>query len=218
MSTPELPPRGRMDRRTALKWILTATASLPLLDRAALAATAPAAKAAVGYGTDPDLLKTYKPGDVWALTFTDDQRRTAVTLCDVIIPADAKSPAASTVGVPDFIDEWISAPYPGHDRDRVMILEGLAWLEAEAQKRFGNEFTSLVAGQRRAICDDICFVPTAKAEFKKAAQFFTRFRDLTAGGFYSTPEGWKDLGYVGNVAIETFEGPTPAALKHLGLA
>jgi hypothetical protein len=28
----------------------------------------------------------------------------------------------------------------------------------------------------------------------------------------------KDIGYVGNVAITTFEGPTPEALKHLGLA
>jgi hypothetical protein len=28
----------------------------------------------------------------------------------------------------------------------------------------------------------------------------------------------KDLGYVGNVPIATYEGPTPAALKHLGLA
>ena len=218
MSTPDHSHHSRMDRRTAIKWIVTAAASLSVMDRAALAATAPAAKAAVGYGTDPDLLKIYKPGDVWALTFTEDQRRTAVALCDVIIPADAKSPAASKVGVPDFIDEWISAPYPGHDQDRKLVLEGLAWLEAESQKRFGNEFSSLVVSQHRAICDDICFVPTAKPEFKKSAQFFTRFRDLTAGGFYSTPEGWKDLGYIGNVAIEKFEGPTPAALKHLGLA
>ncbi len=218
MSTPDHPARSRMDRRTAIKWIVTAAASLPLLDRAALAATAPAANAAVGYGTDPDLLKTYKPGDVWALTFTEDQRRTAATLCDVIIPADAKSPAASTVGVPDFIDEWISAPYPGHDQDRKLVLEGLAWLEAESKQRFGNEFSSLVVSQHRAICDDICYLPKAKTEHKRMAQFFTKFRDLTSGGFYSTPEGWKDIGYVGNVAIEKFEGPTPAALKHLGLA
>ncbi len=218
MSTPDQPPRARMDRRTALKWMITAAASLSVLDRAALAAETPAAKAAVGYGSDPDLTKIYKPGDVWPLTLTDDQRRTVVALCDVIIPADSKSPAASKVGVPDFIDEWISAPYPGHVQDRAEILEGLAWLEAEAQKRFGNEFSSLVVSQHRAICDDICYVPTAKPEFKKAAQFFSKFRDLVSGGFYSTPEGWKDIGYVGNVPIAVFEGPTPAALKHLGLS
>jgi hypothetical protein len=99
MSTPDHPARSRMDRRTAIKWIVTAAASLPLLDRAGLAATAPAANAAVGYGTDPDLLKTYKPGDVWALTFTEDQRRTAATLCDGCAACEIVArPLASAVG------------------------------------------------------------------------------------------------------------------------
>ncbi len=223
MSTPDRSQYQplRMDRRAAIKWMLTAAASVTIMDRASLGAETSAAgatKAAVGYGTDPDLVKIYKPGDVWALTFTDAQRRTAATLCDVIIPGDAKSPAPSTLGVPDFIDEWISAPYPGHDKERATVIEGLAWIDAESQKRFTNDFADLIASQQRAICDDICYTPKAKPEFKKAAQFFAKFRDLTAGGFYTTPEGMKDIGYVGNVPIAVFEGPTPAALKHIGLA
>ena len=113
----------------------------------------------------------------------------------MIIPADDQGPSASSVKVPDFIDEWVSAPYPGHDRDRKLITEGLAWIEAEAQRRFQNDFGSLVVRQRNAICDDICFEPKAKPEFKTAARFFRRFRDLTAGGYYTTPEGMKDIGY-----------------------
>ena len=209
----------RMDRRAAIKWILTAAASVTVLDRAALGADAvTAAQAAVGYGTDPDLIKIYKPGDIWALTFTDAQRRTASTLCDVIIPADAKSPAASAVGVVDFIDEWISAPYPGHDKDRAIVREGLKWIDEESQKRFTADFSDLIASQHRAICDDICFTPKAKPEFKKAAQFFAKFRDLTSGGFYTTPVGMKDIGYVGNVPLASFDGPPPEVLKQLGLA
>ena len=34
---------------------------------------------------------------------------------------------------------------------------------------------------------------------------FTRYRDLTAGGFYSTPHGAKDLRFVGNVASASFD-------------
>jgi hypothetical protein len=219
MTPSDSSPRPRLDRRTAIKWMLTAAASIAIMDRATTAGAATATtKAAVGYGTDPELNKNYKPGDFWPLTFTAGQRRTATALCDVIIPADAKSPAASTVGVPDFIDEWISAPYPGHDKDRALILDGLVWIDAESQKRFGNDFADLIASQQRALCDDICYVPKAKPEFKTAALFFNKFRDLTSGGFYTTPEGMKDLGYVGNVPIATYEGPTPAALKHLGLA
>lgn len=212
--TPETLSPDRMDRRAALKWMLAAAASAPLLEGAALAAT-PSAR---GYGTDVDLTKTYQPGDCWPLTFTDAQRATAAVLCGVIIPADDKGPGAAAVKVHDFIDEWVSAPYPGHDADRSLILEGLKWIEDEAQKRFSNSFGSLIARQQNAICDDICLESAAKPEFRRPARFFRRFRDLTAGGYYTTPEGMKDIGYTGNVPLETFPAPTPAALKHLGLA
>ena len=208
----------RLNRRAAIKWMLAAAGSALIVDRFALAASPVAGAKAVGYGTDPDLLKNYRPGDLWALTFTEEQRRTAAVLCETIIPADGKSPSAAALGVHDFIDEWISAPYPGHDRDRALVLEGLAWLDAEARRRFQFGFATLVVVQKNAICDDICHPPKAKPEFKKAAQFFARFRDLTAGGFYTTPEGMKDIGYVGNVASATFDGPPPEALRRLGLA
>ena len=213
--SPSTPPR--MDRRDAIKWMMTAVATSALLDSAALGATA-GTRPAVGYGTDPDILKTYKPGDVWPLSFNDAQRATAAALCDVIIPADAKGPSASSVRVHEFIDEWISAPYPGHDVDKRMVIDGLAWLDSEAQKRFQNDFVNLIARQKNAICDDICYAPNAKPEFRPAAQFFRRFRDLAAGGYYSTPEGMKDIGYTGNVALDKFEGPPPEVLKKLGLA
>src|SRR3954466_4453279 len=114
MHPPEPP---RMERRVAIKWMLSAVAALPLLERAALAASA-GTPAAHGYGPDPDVIKTYHPGDVWPLTFTADQRLTAIALCDVIIPDDGKSPSASSLGVHDFIDEWISSPYPAQKPDR----------------------------------------------------------------------------------------------------
>jgi hypothetical protein len=122
------------------------------------------------------------------------------------------------VGVPDFIDEWISAPYPTQVRDRTVVLDGLAWIDAEARQRFGSGFAELDAARQRAICDDICYLPEAGPSFRTAATFFNRYRDLTSGGFYTTPVGMKDIGYVGNVPTATFAGPTPEALKHLGLA
>ncbi|MEO7414427.1 MAG: gluconate 2-dehydrogenase subunit 3 family protein [Opitutaceae bacterium] len=215
-----------MDRRAAIKWMLTAAASAALLDHTggkaaaaeAGASATPVLPAAKGYGTDPDLLRTYKPGDLWPLTFTPKQRQTAAALCDVIIPADAKSPSAGSLGVHDFIDEWISAPYTAHERDRTIIVPGLDWIDAESQRRFQQSFTNTIASQKRAICDDICFTPNAKPEFQTAARFFTRFRDLTGGGFYTTPEGMKDIGYTGNVALSAFPGPPPEVLKQLGLA
>ena len=111
----------------------------------------------------------------------------------------------------DFIDEWISAPYPEQKADRQPILDGLAWMEAESKKRFEKDFASLSDEQKHAICDDICFVEKAQPGFVKAANFFSRYRDLTAGGFFTAPQGRKDLGYVGNVALPPVEEAAASA-------
>jgi len=210
----------RLDRRTALKWMLTAAAGAAVLGRPSFAGAAEAAAApsGKGYGTDPDLTKNYKPGDFWPLTFSPAQLQTAAALCAVIIPADENAPSAADVGVPDFIDEWISAPYPDQQRDRPVILAGLAWIDAEALRRFGKNFAELEAGQMAAICDDLCHEPDAKPEHKEGARFFRRFRELTAGGFYTTPVGMKDIGYVGNIPLIEFKGPPPELRQKLGLA
>lgn len=204
----------RMDRREALKWIMAASATVSLLNFKTFGAT-PAAK---GYGGDPNVMEAYQTGDLWPLTFTEDQRQIVTALCDVIIPADEKSPAASSLKVPDFIDEWISAPYPEQQADRAQILEGLVWLDQESKKRFQKTFTKLTDEQKHSICDDICYAPTAKAEFKTAAAFFSKFRNLTASGFYTTAQGWRDIRYVGNVALMKFDGPPPEVLAHLKLS
>src|SRR5258708_147391 len=209
----DAPPR--MDRRTALKWMLAAAATTALAPRFARGQTGvPAAK---GYGADPDVMKHYRPGELWPLAYTDAQRRTAAALCDIIIPADAESPAASTVGVADFLDEWISAPYPDQQEDRGIVLPGLAWIDGEATRRFSQPFAALADAQKTVICDDICHTVKAKPEFKKAAKFFATYRDLTAGGFYTTPQGRKDLRYVGNTPLATFDGPPPEVLRQAGL-
>ena len=130
-----------MDRRTTIKWVLAASAAWPLLGkRVGRADSAPAVR---GYGTDPNLLAVYRPGELWPLTLTAAQRRLAGILADIIIPADDHSPSASAVGVVEFIDEWVSAPYPVHQRDRTIVRGGFAWLDAEAARRFGKDFSDL---------------------------------------------------------------------------
>src|SRR4051812_21201926 len=117
-----------VDRRTAIQWMVAASAALraPTIAFADDVAKSIAAKC---YGKDPDLVKNYAPGDLWPLTFTAAQRKLASVLSDMIIPAEADQPAPSALGVIDFIDEWISAPYPDSARDRTIVLDGFAWLD-----------------------------------------------------------------------------------------
>jgi hypothetical protein len=203
----------RMDRREAIKWMLAASATISVLDTRSFGAAA----AKSGYGTDPNLMEVYKAGDLWPLTLTTQQQRTVAALSDVILPADDKSPSASELKVPDFIDEWISAPYPNQKADRQVILEGLAWLDTESAARFKKPFAELGDAQKYQICDEICSLQKAAPGRDSAARFFAKFRDLAMGGFYTTPLGMKDIQYLGNVPLTKFDGPPPEVLSYLKL-
>jgi len=215
---------NRIDRRAALKWMGAVVAAAAVTDKLLGAPKEPGAKAIEGagklIGTDPVLNKTYAAGELWPLTLTPAQRVAAIALIDLILPPDnpATDKLASQLGVQDFIDEWISAPYENCAADKPVIVSGLDWIDAEAGRRFQKKFTELDEAQKCRIADDICGKTPVKKEFKAQQQFFGRFRSLAAGGYYTTPQGMKDVGYVGNVPSVDFAGPTPEALKHLGLA
>ncbi len=224
----------RLPRRVVFKWFAAAAAAMQVGGLGGMAAFAadpttppPAGPpppmpqtrpgAGKGYGTDPKLNVIYEPGDVWPLLLTAAHRATATVLADLILPADDLGPAASELRVVDFIDEWVSAPYPEQVHDYTTIVGGLEWLETEANTRFQIGFAKLSAEQQRAICDDICFAKQAAPQFEKPAAFFSRFRSVASGAYYATPAGWKAIGYTGNVPLPSFDGPPPEVLAKLGV-
>lgn len=210
------PPR--LDRREVLKWMAAAAASVTYLNCAYLPGASPPVPVGfgtgIGIGSDPDL---NDPNVPWPRTLSAQQLQTTRALCDLILPADDRSPAASAVGVPDFIDEWISAPYEAHQQSGREILAGLAWIDGEAVRRFGKRFHELEGKQQGAICDEIAFLPRVAPELQDAARFFVVMRVLATGAFYTTKEGMRDIGYVGNVPLDSFDGPSSALRAHLGL-
>ncbi len=215
MSSDHRKPAGspRLARRHVLK-LIAAAATAPVFWSAPGIATMGTKRGPAGTPTDPDLLD---PNIPWELQLTESERLLLETLCDIIIPADEKSPAASAIGAHDFIDEWVSAPYDTMAGDLAKIRNGLAWLEDESAKRFGGEFAQLEPAQQAAICDDICHPPAARPEHAEAAWFFDRVRMLTAMAFYTTREGMNDVGYVGNVPLDRWDPPPDIALRHVGL-
>ena len=216
------------DRRTTIKLVLAAASAFPALRARANYTLQPGAAApgdvrrfdptVQGYGPDPDLVRAYEKGAFWPLTLSAPQRQLATSLSDLIIPEDEHSPSASAVGVVDFIDEWISAPYPQQRGDRVTVLNGFAWLDSEAQRRSGQPFAGLHEAQQHAICDSVCDASRAAADLHEPAQFFATYRNLTAAGFYTTLAGRRDLKYIGNVALTHFDGPPATLLDELGLS
>ena len=199
---------NQFSRREALKRVIGLSIALSALEMPAFANTP-----VRGIGTDPNLLKKEIP---WPLVLTDAEMKTVKVLGDIIIPADENGPEASAVGVPDFINEWVSAPYEQQQEDLVTLRKGLTWIDAESQKRFGKIYADATPEQQTAILDDI--VKEGTDARKQAYNFFKMFRDRVAGGYYSTPVGWKAIGYIGNVPMAEYPGPPPEVLKHLGLA
>lgn len=168
-----------------------------------------------GYGKDPNLI--LPPQSPWPLTLTPAQLSLLALLADILVPREGAVPSASEVGVPTILDEWVSAPYPRQQQDRVTVLSALAWLDDEATMRFGSRFGALTLPQQITIIDDIAFDKAdTKPQFQRMAKAFALLRGLVVAAFFTTPEGTKDIGYVGNTAIGgDYPGPTPAAKAHL---
>jgi len=210
MSTSE----NKMGRREALKWLAGASAATALAPTA-LAQGATTAEVVTRSATDPNLVK---PVIAWKGLLSESELKTLTALCDMILPQEDQSPSASQVGVPAFINEWVSASYPIQQADKLTIRGGLAWLNIESLRRTEKEFADLTEAEKTGICDDIAYLPKTKPEFIIGAIFFAKVRDLSATGFYTTTQGMKDLGYIGNVPLAKFDGPPPEVLKHMGLA
>jgi len=145
--------------------------------------------------------------------FTPAEFRTARILADMIIPRDERSGNASDAGVPEFMD------FTMNDRpsSQKWMRDGLAWIDAQSNTRFGKAFADATQSQREAILNDIAWPARASAARSEGVNFFNRFRDLTASGFWSSQIGVKDLKYQGNTFAVDWNGCPPAALQKLGV-
>ena len=207
-----------VDRRTTLRWLAASVAAGQLAACGEKFGNddwlAPPELTGKGYGKDPNLNEPVVP---WPLTMTKLELEATAALSDLILPADRDAPSASQVGVPAFINEWVSAPYPDQQKQRGLIIPGLAWLDREAMTRGGQRFSHITPETQKAIANDIAFKDKVKPGFEKPAEFFARMRSLTMGAYYTTKEGWKQIGYPGNTPVNggPYPGPTPEALAHI---
>ena len=164
-----------------------------------------------GYGQDVDV---NNPVVTWDKTLDANQLKNLSVIGDLIIPADDRSPSASALNITDFIDEWVSAPYPDQEKDRETIVSGLDRLNTEANKQDVRYFHNLEADSQAAIFDKMAKAVEAESASGDDELFMERLVYLYVGGYYTTDEGMEDIGYAGNVPLETFDGP-PAEIRKL---
>jgi len=223
----ENPYQSGLTRRNALKWMgaLSLGAAVPAISGCKTSTSSvskgnwPQLKlspiTASGYGKDPILLAP--KALYWPKTLTSEQLTLVAVISDVIVPREGAIPSATQVKVPDVIDEWVSAPYERQQADRIEILNLLAWFDDESARRFNRLFVDISAAQQLKIIDDIAFKKAKLGdEFIHAANAFARLRQLVLAAFFCSPEGTKDIGYLGNRPIAgDYPGPTEEAMDHL---
>lgn len=204
-----------MKRRDILKTIPLTTLSLSAVAAEAASPTAALPKpvvAAFKDGKSPD--EQRRDHALQATKFlTPHELATVTLLCDIILPADARSPSASQVGVPAFI-EFMVKDQPDM---QTPIRGGLNWLDHECRTRFGQPFTSCTPDQRIAVVDDIAYPAKANSAFTTGVAFFSRMRNLTAAGYFTSKAGIAELGYMGNTPHQ-WAGPPQEVLDQFGLS
>ena len=219
---------ARVDRRSALK-AMAAAAAVPVLgtfeaSEETLLRAREAAESAV--------LAEMQGAQFAPKFFTRHEYQTVRVLADYIIPRDERSGSATDAGVPQYMDFVLSdqTPPPGPPNPtrrfyvaptaaQINMRGGLAWLDTECARRFGAGKTFLTASdaQRREVLEDIAWPAKAKPELSHGVAFFTRMRDMTAAGFFSSKIGVQDLRYMGNMPMAKWDGCPPNVLAKLGV-
>ncbi len=147
-----------------------------------------------GYGRT-DYEKAHDEKIYEQVFLNEHELETIAVLCDIILPANADFGSATEAGVPDFI-KFIVKDMPAH---QLPVRGGIAWLDNYSNAEFGSQFKFLDPEQQKQICDLIAFPGKTRPEHLAGEKFFTRMRNLTLTGYYTSEMGVKDLGYKGNV-------------------
>jgi len=219
-----------MDRRKSLKLIATGAIATPIViagcntdDKKKTGITEPQ----FNLDRSKEELEREKQLLAQGKFFTDHEMATITILADIIIPKDDVSGSASDAKVPEFID-FIVRDMPEH---QLPMRGGLRWLDMESLKRFEKSFKDCDSQQQLQIVDDIAFPEIeymdakgnklkkgkVKPGMEQGVAFFSRMRNLTASGFYTSEMGVKDIGYIGNTPTQ-WNGVPDEVLKQHGLA
>jgi gluconate 2-dehydrogenase gamma chain len=139
--------------------------------------------------------------------FSARQFQTLLFLCDSIIPKDDVSGGAIEAGAPEFIDLLTSEneDYQAH------LGGGLMWLDNCCTDRYEHPFLDCTPAQQKEILDLLAYRKNVKSDptLSQGIAFFSRLRDMTCTGFYTSKIGIADLQYIGNTALAGFPGCPP---------
>src|ERR1051325_9439176 len=161
--------------------------------------------------------KTAQKGPYKPKSLTAHEYATLERLSDLIIPADEHSPGALEAGAAAFIDFLCASS----DEMRDIYTGGILWLDAEMKHRYsGKAFVEGAPADQTAMLDLVAWRKNRSPELNPGIDFFAFCRRMVADAYYTSPIGFKEVGYMGNGAVAEFKVPQEAldyAMKRSGL-
>ena len=142
--------------------------------------------------------------------FHPHEFRTLEALTETTIPGARKA------GAPEFIDLLCS----GNDELGAIFTGGLLWMDQHMERKHRTSWVGAAPEQQRALLDSIAYKKNETEELAPGVLFFDWVRKMSADAYYTSPEGVKELGYLGNKGAPEFKVPEEAyeyALKRSGL-
>lgn len=146
----------------------------------------------------------YTPKGLNAHEYATLQRLSAL-----IVPADEHSPGALAANAADFLDFLCS----GSNEMKRIYTGGLGWLDDAMRLKYkGRDFLTATPEEQTAMLDLIAYRENGREERSLAPgiEFFSWARKMVVDAYYTSPIGWKDLGYMGNTAMTHFSVPQEA--------
>src|SRR5215831_19249358 len=147
-----------------------------------------------------------------ALFLSDSQNAMLIALSDVIIPA-TDTPGAKEALVNRYLDLLLSVQ-PAEFQQK--FVDALAFIDAESQKQFGNEFRTLSLEDQISLLTPWAYArqashwtereETRAAEPETGHEHFERLKSLIAVAYYGSEIGAKELGWDGIVMNGPYQG------------
>jgi len=129
--------------------------------------------------------------------FTAHEFETLAVLSEIIIPGARAAGAAEFVDLLASNNMEFAAPFSG----------GMAWLDREFERRFQVDFLKATGAQRTEVLDLIAYRKNRTAELGPGIEFFDLARRMAADAYFTSREGVKAIGFMGNGAMAKFEVP-----------
>ena len=129
--------------------------------------------------------------------FTAHEFETLAALSDLIIPGARKAGAAEFVDLLASNNEEFATPFTG----------GLLWLDHEFDRRFQTSFLQATAAQRTEVLDLIAYRGNATGQLSPGIEFFDLARRMASDAYFTSREGMKEIGFMGNGSAAEFKVP-----------